>query len=98
MDTRTDPFDLLAQRLVASARRQVRAVAGQHVRFRVADLTPLTFHQDGGGAVIRVDDDDVEVHRAVLDLADAADLAVGDVVDVRENADGYEVVGVVADA
>lgn len=93
-----DPFERLADRLRALAREEATAAAPSFTRFEVVGLSPLAFRQAGGGDTFTADDEDVDLHRAVTDLADAGDLDVGDVVDVRETEDGWEVVGVIADA
>lgn len=91
----TDVFDELADRLVGLAERSARTAAPAFERFRITKLDPLSFEELDGGDAFDEDDEDVEVHRSVIDLRDADELAVGDVVEVRETDDGWSVTGVI---
>lgn len=90
-----DVFDELADRLENRAERAVGRVAPRHERFRITRLRPLTFEDMTGDVSFRDDDDDVEVHGSVLSAIAEDELAVGDVVDGREDADGWTITGAI---
>lgn len=92
---RHDPYPELAARLRELARGEAQAASPTLMRMTVRSVTPLVLEDDG--LVLHESDDDVELHRAVAVLRTASPpgLVVGDVVEVRETADGFDVVGVI---
>ncbi len=97
MSARRDPFPALAARIRDLARGEARSAAPILSRMTVRKVTPLVLEDDVDDVILEEDDDDVELHRAVAALRNATPpgLVVGDVVEVREREDGYEVTAVI---
>lgn len=90
-----DAFDTLADVLLKHVGRAASAAAPRHSRYKVVKLDPLTFKPLTGSLTFDEEDDDVEVYAAVLKARDDDDLAKGDVVEGREDDDGWVITGVV---
>lgn len=90
-----DVYAQLAERIRDLARGEAQEAAPTTDRMTVVGLAPLELESSNG---VRLDeeDDDVELHRTVADLigATADPLVVGDVVEVREDGDGWTIVAV----
>lgn len=90
-----DPFEDLA----GAIRKHAASIAGRpvrHLRAVIVDLDPLTAVSDDKKVTLSEDDDDVELSRDIIRARTALDLSVGDVLDVRADADGFFLQGIFA--